>query len=164
MKWVLPLAVVLVWCGTGTAHAQDLPRFTLKDPVGRSHCSTEIGKYGLVLVVTAPILSCENFQKGWDRFLPAFKPKTPAQLFFIEDMTPSLFKEIALSEMKKGHKPGGNPTLLIDTTGSVRRALGVAEKKTVVLVFNASGKLVFTESGRPSAASAKKIWMALQNG
>lgn len=164
MRWLAPLIVVLACCGYAVASAQDLPRFTLKDPVGKAHYSAEIGKYGLVLVVTAPILSCENFQKGWDRFLPALRPNTRARLFFIEDMAPSLFKELALSEMKKGHKFDGNPTLLIDNTGAVRRALGVAEKQTVVLVFNSNGKLVFTETGPPSAAAAKRIWMSLQNG
>lgn len=164
MKWLISLVVVLGCYGNATANAQDLPYFTLKDPIGNLHCSTEIGKYGLVLVVTAPILSNESFQKGWDRFLPAFKPATKARLFFIEDMAPSLFKEMALSQMKKGYRPNGDPTLLIDNTGAVRRALGVAEKQTVVLVFDASGKLVFKEAGRPSAASAKRIWMSLQNG
>lgn len=164
MKWVVTLVMVVGYLGSVPASARDLPYFTLKDPIGNLHCSTEIGKYGLVLVVTAPILSNESFQKGWDRFLPAFKPATKARLFFIEDMAPSLFKEMALSQMKKGYRPSGNPTLLIDTTGAVRRALGVAEKQTVVLVFDASGKLVFKETGRPSAASAKRIWMSLQNG
>lgn len=164
MKWGILFMMMMGWLGDASADSLNLPQFTLKDPVGTAHCSTEIGKFGLVLVVTAPILSNENFQKGWNYFLPALKPKIPARLFFLEDMSSSLFKDMALAEIRRDYEPDVDPIVLIDDTGAVRRALGVAEKKTVVLVYNANGQLVHTESGKPSASSAKKIWMALQNG
>lgn len=138
--------------------AQTLPNFSLQDPVGKTFTKASLSKDGLVLVVTAPILSGESAQKGWDRFLSKSKAGSMAKWVYVEDMQPSLFKAQAMNGMKKDYVSGREPILLIDTNGALRRALGVSVKSTVVLVYNSDGQLVHSETGQPSSKAAEAVW------
>lgn len=165
MKKTVSLIAVLslIAINTGFAKgsssfAQVLPNFSLQDPVGKTFTKAGLSKNGLVLVVTAPILSDESAQKGWDKFLSGAKSGSKARWVYVEDMQPSLFKGQAMSGMKKDYVPGKEPILLVDTDGKLRRALGVSAKRTVVLVYDGEGKLVHSETGQPSAKAAKAIW------
>lgn len=142
--------------------AKALPALSLKDPLGKTYTTKTLVKKGLVLVVTAPILSNENDQKGWDEQLRRAKHGGAGRLVFLQDMTPSDFKDIAIDQMKKDYRPGVEPLLLLDHDGKVRISLGVGEKATVVLVYNSSNRLVYAETGPPSAGSAQKIWNSLK--
>ncbi len=136
--------------------SKSLPSFSLKDPSGKIFTDKDISKEGVVLVLTAPILSNKDEQEGWDKYLGAIK-SGKATLVFVEDMGPSAFKSTALKRMEKEYAPGQEPILLIDENGSLRKKLGVAEKNTVVFVYDGDGNEVLVETGDPSAESGKRI-------
>ena len=50
---------------------------------------------------------------------------------------------------------------MIDVDGEVRRTLGVEEEATVVLVFDAQGKLVKRVAESASPERAQEIWAAV---
>lgn len=140
----------------GTYNSQ-LPEFSLQDPTEKIFTQKDFS-HGIVLVVTAPILANESYQRGWSDILVKTKGSSKARLVFIEDMTPSYFKSIALNRMKKEYVSGKEPILLIDSDGELRKKLKVEEKKTVVLVYNKNGKLIYSETDRPSDERARTIW------
>ena len=113
-------------------------------------------------MVTAPILSDKKEQEDWAKYLKVARKKGKARLIFLQDMSPSSFKGMALSQMKKQSFPGIDPLLLIDPKGEMRRKLGVKEEDTVVLVYNKKGKRIHIERGKPSQKSASRIWESLE--
>lgn len=143
-------------------YTKTLPAFSLKDPTDKTYTAKMLASKGVVLVVTAPIQANESSQKGWDEQLRQAKQGNAGHLVFLQDMTPSSFKSIAISQMKKEYKPGVEPILLLDHDGRVRKSLKVTEKSTVVLVYNTKRRLVYTETGPPSAPAAKKAWDSLK--
>lgn len=160
-SFVAVLSLIIINSGvvrSAGSFAQTLPNFSLKDPVEKTFTKAGLSKNGLVLVVTAPILSDESAQKGWDRYLSKAKAGSKAKWVYIEDMQPSLFKGQAMSGMKKDYVSGRQPILLLDTDGKLRRALGVSEKSTVVLVYDGNGKLIHSETGQPSSKAAEAVW------
>ncbi len=138
--------------------AQVLPNFSLKDPVGKVFTKADVCRNGLVLMVTAPILKNKEAQEDWNKYLLAAKAGSKAKYVILEDLKPSLFKGLALKGMKKDYAPGKEPVLLIDVDGQVRASLKVAEKQTVILVYDKSGTLVYSEKGKPTAVAASAIW------
>lgn len=142
--------------------APTLPSFSLKDPVGKTF-TQNLSKEGLVLVVTAPILKNKGAQEGWNKVLSKAKSGSQAKWVFVEDLEPSFFKNMAIHGMKKGYEPGKEPILLVDSKGTLRRALGAPEKKTVVLVYNRDNKLVYSETEKPSALAAETIWKKVKD-
>jgi hypothetical protein len=142
-------------------YAQELPDFSLADPDGIKHTKKSVLKNGVVLVVTAPILSQSDGQEDWAKMLANSRSGLKAQLIFLEDMQPSNFKGVARSRMKKQFKPGQEPLLLLDEQGKLRRALKVTKEDTVVLVYDKHGKLIHVESGKSSAERASAVWKSL---
>lgn len=139
-----------------------LPAFSLMDPAGRTFTEKDFANNGVIIVVTAPILSCEETQKEWDRLLDKARPGHKGRVVFVEDMTPSIFRKKALQEMKKEYEPGKDPILLIDSEGKLRKQLGVKLKETAVLVYDRDGKLVLEECRKPNPRSAYDIWKAIE--
>lgn len=134
-----------------------LPNFSLKDPAGKTFTRKDVlKKGGLILVVTAPILSNKEAQEGWDKNLEKVK-SSKATLVFLQDMSPSSFKGQALSSMKKEYRPGKEPILLIDEKGELRQKLGVPEKATVVLAYDKKGVLVGSETQAPNASAGERL-------
>lgn len=140
------------------SYAQTLPDFSLKDPAGKKQTKSAVAKKGVLVVVTAPILSNKDEQEGWSKYLTETKKGHEGHIVFLEDMNPSSFKGKALNAMKKDYEPGKDPILLVDQKGSLRKKLKVPEKKTVVLAYNKEGKLVASEEGKPNAESAAELW------
>lgn len=141
---------------------KELPEFSLKDPVGKTFTGKDIIKNGAVFVVTAPTLSNRKVQEDWAKYLKAAKRKSNGRLIFLQDMSPSSFKGMALSEMKKRYDPGKDPLLLIDPKGELRKRLGVKEEDTVVLVYDKKARRVHEERGKPSQSGASRIWGSLK--
>jgi hypothetical protein len=142
--------------------AAQLPGFSLKDPAGKTFTDKDFGD-GVVVVVTAPILKNQKSQEGWDDDLLKAKPgSSKVKLMFLEDLSASFFKGKALKGMKKDYEPGKEPILLIDKNGKVRKSFKVPSKLTVVLVYDKSGELVYSETGKPSAQDARKIWKQIK--
>ncbi len=163
----ITVVVFFTACGKWTsdkkaAHAgKDLPEFSLKDPRGKAFTRKDILGNGAVFVVTAPILSDKKDQEEWAKYLKAAK-KGKGRLIFLQDMSPSSFKETALSEMKKKSDPTIDPLLLIDPKGEMRGKLGVEKEATVVLVYDKKGSLVHEEKGKPNQKSASRIWKSIE--
>ena len=145
-----------------THTGKDLPEFSLKDPRGKAFTRKDILNNGAVFVVTAPILSNQQEQEDWAKYLVATKHKRNGWLIFLQDMSPSFFKRIALNQMRKQSDPGKEPLLLIDPKGEMRRKLGVEKEATIVLVYNKKGRRVHEEKGKPSQKSASRIWKSLE--
>jgi hypothetical protein len=139
-------------------YAQELPDFSLSDPDGVKHTKQGVLKDGVVLVVTAPILSQSDEQADWAKMLADSRSGAKAQLVFLEDMQPSNFKGTARSRMKARFKEGQSLLLLLDEKGKLRKALKVTEEATVVLVYDPHGKLTYAQSGKPSEERASAVW------
>lgn len=166
--FVLVIALTSMTCtgkerAASGSFAQKLPNFSLKDPDGNAFTNASFAKDGLVLVVTAPILKNKSAQEKWNKYLLKAKAGSKAKLVYLEDMQPSLFKSTAIKGMKKDYKFGKEPILLIDDSGEIRSATKVPEKKTVVLVYNGDGNLVYSETGKPSAQAAEMIWKKVKD-
>lgn len=141
------------------AVVRSLPAFACKDPAGERHEIRELAKAsGVVIVVTAPVLAQQSAQEGWSEQLLAKRPGDGPSLVFLEDMSQSWFPSTARERMQKEFKPESLPLLLLDEEGEARRALGVGEDQTVVLVYDRTGTLVHEERGEPSPALAEQIW------
>lgn len=155
------LSLLLLGCSVQAATGR-VPNFTLADPQGGKHSLPQLAKQGLVLVMTAPTLRDESAQKGWDADLVAARGSNKGALVFVEDMSASLFKGTARSEMHKDWKAGDVPMLLLDEAGNVRTSLGLAKNDTKVFVYNTSGILIYTYAGAPTKAAAQTIWSKLK--
>lgn len=162
-KTIFAAMILLAVSSMAQAQFNTLPNFTLPDPHGGMHSSSQLAKNGLVLVVTAPTLRDKNAQKGWNKYLVAAKGANKASFVFIEDLSVSMFKGIAMKDMKKDWQPGDIPILLIDQTGKTRKTFGVERNTTKVFVYNKSSKLVYTYAGSPTATIAKTIWSKISN-
>lgn len=146
----------------GEGFAQRLPDFHLKDPAGREHTRAEVLTKGVVLVVTAPTVDNEDDQRGWDEELRKARPAdAEGRLVFVEDLSASWVPGLALEGMKREFRDGVEPLLVVDEEGALRRALHVERGKTVVLVYDAAGKLVHDETGDPAAHRAARTWASL---
>ena len=141
---------------------KDFPEFSLKDPEGKIFTGKDILKNGAVFVITAPIMNNVQEIEDWYKYLKAERNKSKGYLIFIHDMSPTLFKEKALKEIKKRYEQGVDPLFLIDPKGEVRKKLGVKKEDTIVLVFDKKGKRVHEESGKPTQISASQIWKSLE--
>ena len=139
-----------------------LPKFSLKDPRGKVFTRKDILTNGAVFVVTAPILSNQKKQQDWAKYLKVARKKGKARLIFLQDMSPSSFKGMALSQMKKQSYANKGPLLLIDPKGEMRKKLGVKNEATIILVYNKKGRLIYEERGKPSQKSASRIWKSLE--
>jgi hypothetical protein len=157
MKKRIGIAIVILLAAATAIAASGVPKIVLKDPDGGSHNLASLLAKGGVLVMTAPTLRDESSQEGWSKYLPEAMPKG-GMLIFVEDMSVSDWKDEARKDMKKDWQPGVPPLLLLDETGSVRKALSTERNDTAIYVFNKKGKLVYTDKGDPSAAAAKQIW------
>jgi hypothetical protein len=69
---------------------------------------------------------------------------------------------MAKNQMRKEFKEGVSPLLLLDEDGHVRTGLGVPKGETWVLAFDSGGQRRLVEKGPPSAAAAKRLWVAAQ--
>jgi len=162
MKKLILTVALLLAASTAHAYPQQIPTFSLQDPLDKTWTSSGLIAKGLVIVVTAPTMHDESAQKGWNKYLPPSMPKDGQKLVFLEDLSASDWKSTALKDMHKDYTPGTIPILLIDKTGGVRKAFGAARNETVVLVYDNKGKLLYTYGGSPSAAAAKTIWDKLK--
>ena len=160
--FIFMVVIVSSSAGEKWTSGNDLPEFSLKDPVGKVFTKKDILKNGATFVVTAPILSSKKEQEEWAKYLKGTKYKGKGRLIFLEDMSPSSFKGTAISEMKKRSDPGKDPLLLIDPKGELRKKLGVEKEDTIVLVYDKEGRRVHEERGKPSQESASRIWKSLK--
>jgi len=133
------------------------PRFSLEDARGRAFTSDVLEGRSAVFVVTAPTVSQGSAQEGWSRSLdPLDWPADGPFYAFLEDLSQSWFKEVALGEIRAKYDPP--PWFLIDPTGDLRKALGVPPGTTMVLVFDTHAVLQLVEKAAPSPARARVIW------
>ena len=56
------------------------------------------------------------------------------------------------------------PVLLLDETGDVRRALGVAENATVAFAFGPGGELLAVEQQPGTKDRAGRLWTVARGG
>ena len=113
------LLVVTATFGAAAApKPRRLPEFSLRDPVGRLHTRATLARAGVVLVVTAPTLSEEDAQRGWEAQLrKARPPEARPRVAFVEDLDQSWFPDTAVEAMKESYVPGQDPVLLLDKLG-----------------------------------------------
>ncbi len=160
------LAVALtpaLYAGEASPFSNQLPTFELQDPAEQLHTQT-ICDNGAVIIATAPTLKHGDQQKSWQKTLrdrcSDWGKKGPA-LILLEDMTQSWFKGNVRKRMKAKYKSGQQPILLIDEQATFRKALEAQKNslknKTVVLIYDADGKLVHWEQETVKKADLEKI-------
>lgn len=135
-----------------------LPAFSLADPRGAQVTQALASGRSVVVVVTTPTLEQADAQNGWNKDLSglSWSADSGPLYLWIEDMSQSWFKDTALKEMRAQYHPP--PLMLLDHDGAVRRALGVADATSVVLVFDAQGKLALVETAAPTPERGRAIW------
>jgi len=134
------------------------PPFTLTDPRGRTFTEEALRGRSVVLVVTAPTLDQGDAQEAWSRCLDALEWPADGPFYaFLEDFSQSWFQDLALGQLRARYDPP--PWFLLDRDGSLRRALGVPEGTTLVLIYDARGLLVAVERGAPTPARARALWL-----
>lgn len=138
--------------------AQALPTFRLLDPLDRVFTHEQLIVRGAVVVVTAPTHSQGDAQKAWSLALHSLpvEDKGPA-LVMLEDMSQSWFRPLVMEAMKSAYHPSSRVLLLLDEGGVTRKALGVAEARTVAFAFGPGGKVMAVETGEPTPERAKKL-------
>lgn len=146
---------------SASERAMVLPHLTLADPRGALHRVEELGAGGrpVILIVSAPTAALESGQRGWDEALQATHPQgAGARIVFLEDLSQSWFPGTARDAMRESFDPTSGPLVLIDEDGRARRALSVDEDATVVLVYDARGRLAGAHVDRPTRAAAARAW------
>ena len=121
--------------------AKNLGKSALADPSGTTHTKQEVAGKVVVALFSAPTPSQGDLQKQWSNGLADALPKSIV-FVLVEDMTEAgMFKGVALSEMKKEFSPTDRPFLILDQDGAFVKKFGVPKDKTVVLIYDAKGKL-----------------------
>jgi|GEM_PF-1253230 len=151
-----------------SSFAESLPEFTLRAPDDVEHTRKDFIGKGVVMICTAPTVAHGEDQREWvERLKKGGWNKDGPALVLLEDMTQSWFKGKAIERMKEEYKPGEAPLLLLDHKAELRKALEGRRKnalldKTVVLVFNCEGELVYIETKAPEKADMEKLCDAIQ--
>ena len=135
-----------------------LPAFSLKDVSGFTHTADEFLAHGGVIIVTAPNLSQGDAQHAWDAaFNGVAWPAGGPCFALVQDMSQSWFRGIVLGEMKEKYNPKGQPWLLLDEQGTVRKAFGLGENETVAFAFAPGGKRLGVETGTGTKERAARL-------
>jgi hypothetical protein len=121
--------------------AKNIGKSALSDPSGTTHTRQEVAGKVVVAIFSAPTPSQGDSQKQWSDSLATELPGSIV-LVLVEDMTEAgLFKGIALSDMKQQFSPHSRPFLILDQNGDVFKKFGVPRDKTVILIYDKTGKL-----------------------
>ncbi|MCW8131572.1 MAG: hypothetical protein KIS92_14585 [Planctomycetota bacterium] len=141
-----------------------LPEFKIKDPHGKELTGAELSRdHGMVLMLTVPNLSQYEKQMRWQRLLKKelWPKENPPTRVVLQDLSQQeTFKDKARSMMQEKYKPEpGGLVVLVDETGEVRRKFNVCQNETVILVFDARGRLVHHEADdvTPDPESARRV-------
>jgi peroxiredoxin len=145
----IPLLLGAVLCGlSGATFAGDqVPEFQLKDPSGGVHTQKDLQERGAVIVISIPNVKHSENQSRWTNGIKKGVPETGAQVVVIEDLSQSNVREKAVKGMRENFKPGQRTLLLVDETGEVRRAFGVPQDETTILVVDRQGGVAHRVSG-----------------
>jgi len=142
----LQTARFLFLCGltsAGVALAvEKIPEFRLKDPAGREHTHRDLLAGNTVVMISIPNAKHGENQERWMALLEKALPGSSPQIVIVQDLSQSNVVQEATAEMKQRYQPGQRPLLLVDETGDVRRAFGVPQDETTVLVCDRKGTIV----------------------
>jgi hypothetical protein len=127
--------------------AADLPEFSLKDPAGVAHTHRTLLERGAVVIVTIPNIKHGDVQSHYVKHLKTQLPDDGPLLVIVEDLSQSSVRGMAVRSMRAKYRPGESTLLLLDEDGALRRALEVPADETVVLIFNAQGRLAQRVTG-----------------
>ncbi|MBF2097177.1 MAG: hypothetical protein IGQ88_02215 [Gloeomargaritaceae cyanobacterium C42_A2020_066] len=141
----------------GVPYAPKLPVIDLKDPRGKPITPASLKNRPVVIIFSIPNPQHGKLQDLWTQVLLQGTWPSQASLLLIEDMSQSLVAEFARIEMARKFKPGSRPMLLLDEQGKARTALGVPKNQTVLLVYDAQGRLIHSDSQPPSPEAAKRV-------
>lgn len=155
----LLLLAVIAQGATDPPWPASLPSLRLADPLGAVFTDAHFTSRGVIVVATAPTAAQGGAQEAWNTAFDAFPFSAQTPTFvLLEDLSQSWFRGVVLSRMKEKYRAGGSPVLLLDESGSVRRALGVAENATVAFAFGPGGKLLAVEREPGTKERAERLW------
>ena len=143
--------------------AAEVPEFKLKDPRGESHTGASLfSSTGMLIMLTVPNLTQYEKQKRWEKWLnkQAWPQANAPRRVLLEDLSQQeTFKDKVRAMMAEKYDPRGEMTVLVDEDGKVRRGFGVQNNETVILLVDASGKIVHHESDfvEPEMESARRV-------
>lgn len=121
---------------------EKIPEFKLKDPTGREHTHKELLDENTIMMISIPNAKHGENQERWMALLEKALPGTTPQIVVLQDLSQSNVVDTATERMKERFHPGQRPLLLVDTTGDVRRAFGVPQDETAILVCDRMGAIV----------------------
>jgi hypothetical protein len=121
---------------------EKIPQFKLKDPAGKEHTDRELLAVNTVVMISIPNAKHGENQERWMDLLDKALPGATPQIVILQDLSQSNVVQEATEGMKERFQPGQRPLLLVDTTGDVRRAFGVPQDETAILVCDSKGAIV----------------------
>lgn len=150
-------------CNSCGEYVPQVPEFSLKDPRGEAHTSASLyANNGMLIMLTAPNLTQYEKQKRWEKYIA--KQRWPLnnapRRVLLEDLSQQeTFKERVRSMMAEKYDPQGELMVIVDEDGAVRRRFGVQNNETVLLLVDASGKVIHHEADfvEPDMDSAKRL-------
>jgi hypothetical protein len=138
-------AVALVSTASIVA-VEKIPEFKLKDPMDKEYTHKYLLAVNTVVMISIPNAKHGENQERWMALLEKSLPDSSLQIVVLEDLSQSDVVQDATEGMKERFKPGQRPLLLVDETGDVRRAFGVPDDKTAILVCDRMGTIVYRVS------------------
>ena len=139
--WLFLCGVALTGASSILA-VEKVPEFKLKDPLDKEYTHKDLLAENTVVMISIPNVKHGENQERWIALLEKALPGPRPQLVVLEDLSQSNVVEEATEGMRKRFKPGQRPLLLVDATGDVRRAFGVPQDETAILVCNRQGAIV----------------------
>lgn len=136
-------------------YARTMPSFSLADPTGKTFSFPPRSGRPTVVLISVPDMAQGSVQQDWANRLATLPSRVG--FYLVEDMKNTLFRDMALSAMKKDYSEGDRPVVLIDSDGSVRKQFGVSKGKTCVLVYNRGNRLVYVQVGNATPAAVQSV-------
>ena len=144
-------------------YAGVVPDFKLKDCSGQNHNSESLFKErGTLLMVTVPNLTQYERQKKWEKYIKqaGWPQENAPKCVVIEDLSQQPgHRDKAFRCMQDKAREESRELFLVDESGDVRRALGVDQNETVILIVDSSGSVVHHEADEvePNQESAQRV-------
>jgi hypothetical protein len=141
-------------------YLKSIPAGSLPDPHGKIYKTDGKLSRPVIAIFSVPDWSQGPIQDKWAKQLvdnPETKLPDHVGLYLIEDMSGTMFREIARKEITKQYISGDRPIILIDEQGTYRKRFNVDKGETCVLVYDQNNQLRLIEKGKATDEAVKNI-------
>ena len=124
------------------------------------------GKVHIVQYLAARMSARDLNRPFTDRLKQSGIPLSRYQLTTIVNLDDAMFgtRALVMSELERNKRRYFRSTIVADAEGAGRRAWGLVEKSSAVLVLDAAGRLVFMREGAMSEAEIEQVLALVRDG